>query len=1119
MVEFITGPSGSGKSTLMIEKIYQTLDDNKDVCVIVPEQYSYDFDKKLYNKVGAVKFNNLTSLSFTGLARQLFQLYGESNRNGDYADEFARMILIHLAVSSAQNMPNSMKYFRKLSSRPGFTEEILSLITEMKRSGITPQTFKEKSLFFDNKLMSKMNDISVIYLEYERLMNEYGFKDNLDDLKEASEAASLHNYFDNKHVFIDEFESFTGDQLNFIKTIISSAENVCITLRTDDINAGEFTLFETVNRTYRGVAEICKDSNVKFKNTICGESCRFASADLKYLSEKILRNTKNEATTAPDPNNINIFEAKDPYSETEYICASIRRLIFADKTLRFKDIAVISNNINNYSEILKSAFERYDIPYFLSTEKTVIHTSIMIFFCTLLDIVSRKKYSSELIFRYLKCGLTDVSLTDIALLENYCYKWSIDEDIWCQKFTAPDDNIEKLEKLRTKIITPFDKLKKSVNKAVSAIRICVTLYDFLVECKTEYHIASLMNRLVKDNKDYEAAEIKRLWECLIDILDSAADTLGGRELSFSEICNIIKSMIGRINYSVPPQTLDSVMTASARTARLDSPRIVFIMGANDGDFPNTVKLNGLFSEADKQKMSQYGLEISRPLTDVIASERLVVYKSLSASSEKLYITYPLSDLSGESKYPATVIEDIFSLFKSKAMFRTEAQISPDYYAVTMKSAFYHYMQLLSTDTREITAIKNILLQNAEYKRKIDYILMRSEHRSDFIVSSDIMKKLKDFSPLRMSPSGFELYNICHFRYFCCECLRLFVNEKVELDSRFAGSLIHLCFYKIISSRSKADFINMPYDELKQEVYTSAEIFRRDEMGGDFAKIPRFELAFNKLTERLVKVFVHTQQEIMASSFIPTDFEINLRDKQRNASLQLEFSDNKFISFGGIIDRVDLCEINDDKYIRIVDYKSGSKKIDAVSLSNGINMQMLLYLFSITEKNGIYSEYKPAGVLYSPVSIKHVKSDEKRNDTENSSAINTSLRASGLVLSDRSVLNAMENNIQGKYVPVKLDKNNDIDISSECITDNAFLKLKEYTYAKLCDMAKSLYSGNAEASPLVIKGKSVPCEYCEFINVCGNNSIAKYRIAEENISVEVEEILNTKTEEADKNGLD
>ena len=128
MVEFITGAAGSGKSTLMFERIKQESENADRVCIIVPEQYSYEFDKTLYFYLGAERFNELMSLSFTSLARQLFQLFGEPDRKGEYADDLARMIIIYQAISAVRNDPASFSYFRRTSMQNGFAEEMLKLI-------------------------------------------------------------------------------------------------------------------------------------------------------------------------------------------------------------------------------------------------------------------------------------------------------------------------------------------------------------------------------------------------------------------------------------------------------------------------------------------------------------------------------------------------------------------------------------------------------------------------------------------------------------------------------------------------------------------------------------------------------------------------------------------------------------------------------------------------------------------------------------------------------------------------------------------------------------------------------------------------------------------------------
>ena len=75
MIEFLTGASGTGKTTLMFSRIKEFSEKGKKLCILVPEQYSQEFDKKLYFYLGAERFNELFSLSFTSLARQIFQLH------------------------------------------------------------------------------------------------------------------------------------------------------------------------------------------------------------------------------------------------------------------------------------------------------------------------------------------------------------------------------------------------------------------------------------------------------------------------------------------------------------------------------------------------------------------------------------------------------------------------------------------------------------------------------------------------------------------------------------------------------------------------------------------------------------------------------------------------------------------------------------------------------------------------------------------------------------------------------------------------------------------------------------------------------------------------------------
>ena len=69
--------------------------------------------------------------------------------------------------------------------------------------------------------------------------------------------------------------------------------------------------------------------------------------------------------TSQDHEGIQVFEARDPYEEAEFVAATIRRLV-TEENCRYREISIICRSPERYYGCLDAALKRRDIPCFVS---------------------------------------------------------------------------------------------------------------------------------------------------------------------------------------------------------------------------------------------------------------------------------------------------------------------------------------------------------------------------------------------------------------------------------------------------------------------------------------------------------------------------------------------------------------------------------------------------------------------------------------------------------------------------------------------------------------------------------------------------------------------------------
>lgn len=1097
MLRFITGGAGYGKSTFLINEISKLAENDKKVIFIVPEQFSFESDKKIYKELGAERFNKILSLSFTALTKEIFEKFG--GKSGEYAEDIHKHILMNKTIKELSSS-KAFQYYERQSRKISFVKDSLKIINEFRQCGISPN---ELSAFcnINSESSEKITDLSMIYATYDRMLTDNNLKDNLTDISEAAAVANMNDYFKDCVVVMDEFESFTGDEYELIDTMFSQADDIYIALRLENIGENSYGIFDSVEKTWKSFYQLAKKYNIEISTEVLSEPVKYSSMDLAFLNKNIMRNNNYQFESSE---NINIIECRDLYEEVDFACAQIRELV-SKYGYKYKDIAIISRQLDEYVYILEAVFRRYDILCFMDVKKSAFHTQLMQLMVNIVDIVCESEPETESILKYIKSLLNYIPLKDAAALETYCYEWSIGGKDWFEPFTADIENNLYIEEIRNIVMTPLIELRRKCNNA-DCKTICKNLYEFLYQTKVPLRVSELNDEMIKSGQIFKAKEQKRMWDTLMNILETFAD-IGGN-LSLKDFQELFNEVVSQITYSLPPQTLDSVHVARAETARLASPKAVFILGVNEGFFPYSSYQSGLLSEKDRIKFEMAGMKLSRGNDELVSDEKLVVYKSLTHASEKLYITYPISDSTGAGRFAASIINQIKNMF-SNNIFSIASDKGLVFYSSTPQAAYYNYVQNFGKNVTGIPEIKLVLKEDECFASKIEYLYEASKQKDFHINNKELIKQLYS-QRLNISATRFEEFNLCHFKFFCNTGLQLKVLRKRQIGSLEQGNIVHKCLEIILSScKSKNEFDSLDKKSISIMIENCVNNYMKESMGGEIKKTKRLENNINNIKNDIIKIVIHLQNEFRQSEFRPVEFEYEINE---NGIPILKTRDGIEIILRGVIDRVDMFEEDGEKYIRVVDYKTGKRKFSVSNLLYGIDMQMFLYMFSITDENGKYNDCNPAGVLYMP--SKEVKCERDRDDNSDiDEYLNKYYKMNGVILKNRSVLSAMEKDIRGVFIPAKLIKEDSGSgevmlnkVSSNCFTSKQFKKLRKHIDNLMENLVSELYSGVISADPL-ISGYSSPCNYCEYWSVCGNVPNLKYHEIAENAEEEMYEIIS------------
>ncbi|MBR5309520.1 MAG: PD-(D/E)XK nuclease family protein [Oscillospiraceae bacterium] len=1082
MLRFIIGTNEEARRKVLYEHIAE----EKSAYLIVPEQFSFESEKLLSDFLGTEKSQNVEVLSFSRLCNSIFRTFG--GIAGEYTDDTAKLLLMGAALSACED---SLGYYKKNIHGAPFIKKLVETDSELKNAGISSGDLLVLSQQ-GGTLGEKAEDLSAIFELYNSML-EKSYLDPLTDIKRACDILLENDFFSEKAVFVDNFTGFTGSEYKLLRAVIEQSPRVEVSLCCDSIydkTAGT-GLFSKTQRTAGRLEKIAKESGAKILSPILAESeDDNRPGGIIDLEENFLQNS---APYRENSGEVQFITAFDPYDEANFVAAKAREL--AEKGCRWRDMAVIARTLEPYEHSLPAAFKKAGIPLYMDRNADLSSHPLSAFISAALSAV-RGNFSAPDIMRILKTGIIPVSEEEAAEFENYCFVWNIRGRLFLSPFTGnpegfsekedfDEEALARINSLRERIITPLEKLKKSLIGADGAA-FSDAVYTFLTECEVTEGLRRLYDEFMENGEATEAENLDSFWNCVVFALDKFSSALKNVRLDETTMAKLFELVLAESKIGVLPHTLDCVSAGTADRIRPSDIKIVFIMGLCDGIFPAPPANSSLFSDEDRKLMQKTGLDIGEGENDALLSERMYAYTAFTCASEKVFASRFLYDVSSAEQNPSVLVSRLRDAVKPLKEKSTR-DFSEEFWLLGEDFAFEHLASYGRKSTPKSEAIKKYLSEKPLWNSRAQK-LGTPVVPSDFAIKNDKNARELFGERFRLSPSKIETYESCPFSYFIKSGLVLKERRKAELSPLSSGSLIHYALQQIVCTYGGSGISSLSDEKLREEIDRVLKEYLDSAMGTEKDKTARFMYLYKRIAGFLFRLIRRIGDEFAVSEFEPYAFEMPVGRDSEVSAYRLKTPSGKEVLVEGIIDRVDVLNKNGSRWVRVVDYKSGSKKFELCDVFYGINIQMLVYLFSIWENGrGNLSSSTPAGVLYMPAKDSMLTIGRKTEPEKVKAELTKKFCMNGLLLDDPDVLNAMEPGLAGIYIPVS-GKNGSYKGSVASIAELG--KIKSHVDSLLVEMAEELSSGRICAMPYRRDGK-LSCERCSYQSICRRSENAPY----------------------------
>lgn len=1102
-VEFIIGRSGSGKSTYCYEKIEEELkkDSSDPLLLLVPEQFNLQTQRDLAKRL-APGLLRAEVISFNTLAREVFREVGKLEAT--VVEDLERMIILKRIIEAHKK---EIVFYKKNINNIGFLESINRLITILEQAGVGQKELQE--FIGDEKtgflFQSKLTDIETIYKSFNEYLGEQfvTIEKNMTILAQLIQKSKK---LEKSHVWIDGFYGFTHTQLLIIKELIKKVKRLTIILPMDGI----YTKAEGIRPSHPFYESIL---NMQKIMGLCEEvECPFTvnyvelpreikeekDASLAYLEANYLK--PYQKAYGQDTDSVILRTYSSLSEEVEETAREIVRLV-REEGYRYHEMAIIVGDVATYQTQIESTFKAYELPYFLDVKRNIHTNSLVASLESVLDVLT-SSYSYKSIMSLLRTYMLPIEKEEIDQLENYILAYGIKgKKKWHAEwhFEEDEEKQNKIKEIKEKVLCPIRKLEAYLAQEkkegqYEVIGITRALYSFLEEIDAYKSLQLLIEKNKQMGSRLLELENTQMWGKVMEVFERLVDILGDEKLNLMTYKKILETSFSYIKMGIIPPARDQILIGAIDRTRVPRLKACFILGTNEGLIPKIEDSGTLFSDMDKVTLSLLCENERGPkarLGDLMINQPLYgstfnIYTILTRPTHKLFVSAALADENGKLLRPSMVY------FKLKKMFKEKSKLVKDPLSeVERPMPAFGYIggrlrEYLEGRNEEETW-KDVLswfATNEKWKGRLDTLTEYLFYTNQQHYLQPEATKLLYGNQLKTSISRLESFRQCACCYFMRYGLRAEERRLFSFDRAKVGTLFHAALeqYPKELEALGTNWVDATSEEMRVGV-KNATTHALEWISSAQRETGLFKYTVSKvekMTQRAVKALtVHLQN----GEFIPEGYEVGFGEGQGFPPICIQIDEERQIEIKGTIDRVDVFYKGpQEKYVKILDYKSGQKNFNLVEVYYGLQLQLLLYLEAYLEK---HPEYEVGGIFYFHINNPYVsyKVGMEKEEIEANSL--KQFKLSGLALDNLDVIEALDKSKTGQTIPVALNKDGSLKKGSSVASEKQFKQLENHILQTIRNLGKEILEGKVSVRPYELSGKN-PCDYCIYHTICQFN---------------------------------